>query len=425
MGEAEAARLPDGATDRAPRLALAIAAKEAASKALGTGWSRGVCWRDVVVDLGPPLAVRLEGGALALGAPARIRRRRRAPRSKCAATSSSARCDSSRDRAPAAGTPGGATSSWSASPSSWSSWASRSCCPSCPSTCGSSGSPATKRPRPGRACSSASRLCWPGSWPRCGAAWATATGRSRWPCARSSSYVVLLALSRRRSRRSWQLLALRTAVGLFGGMGPLGLAMATALAPREQTGRAVGSIQSAQILAAAVGPLAGGVLAHTIGMRLTFVATAAACARRPAPARLLLRGAAARASAPRGRARDGFAAVLAPARACRPDGDALPRELHRPLVHADPAAAPRSAWPCPPSEPRPRPPGILISVYSVCAAVSAALLLGRATRRSSRGAARGHAGGGRGHRAPMGARRPLPVVPGAWPCCSAWPRAGR
>ena len=64
MGEAEASRLPKARTDRAHALALAIAAKEAASKALGTGWSRGVCWRDVVVDLGPPLAVRLEGGAL-------------------------------------------------------------------------------------------------------------------------------------------------------------------------------------------------------------------------------------------------------------------------------------------------------------------------------------------------------------------------
>jgi holo-[acyl-carrier protein] synthase len=63
MGAAEASRLPAG-PDRARAIALAIAAKEAASKALGTGWSRGVCWGDVVVDLGPPLAVRLEGGAL-------------------------------------------------------------------------------------------------------------------------------------------------------------------------------------------------------------------------------------------------------------------------------------------------------------------------------------------------------------------------
>jgi holo-[acyl-carrier protein] synthase len=64
MGEAEAARLPGDPNDRAHALALAIAAKEAASKALGTGWSRGVWWRDVVVHLGPPLAVHLEGGAL-------------------------------------------------------------------------------------------------------------------------------------------------------------------------------------------------------------------------------------------------------------------------------------------------------------------------------------------------------------------------
>jgi holo-[acyl-carrier protein] synthase len=64
MGAEEAARLPAG-SGRAHAIALAIAAKEAASKALGTGWSRGVWWRDVVVDLGPPLDVRLEGGALA------------------------------------------------------------------------------------------------------------------------------------------------------------------------------------------------------------------------------------------------------------------------------------------------------------------------------------------------------------------------
>src|SRR5206468_245492 len=49
------------------------------------------------------------------------------------------------------------------------------------------------------------------------------------------SYVILLALSGAVTT-VWELLALRTAVGLFGGVGPLGLAMATALAPREQTG---------------------------------------------------------------------------------------------------------------------------------------------------------------------------------------------
>jgi holo-[acyl-carrier protein] synthase len=65
MGPEEAARLPQGPS-RAQAVALAIAAKEAASKALGTGWTRGVAWRQVVVDLGPPVAVRLEGTALSV-----------------------------------------------------------------------------------------------------------------------------------------------------------------------------------------------------------------------------------------------------------------------------------------------------------------------------------------------------------------------
>jgi DHA1 family multidrug resistance protein-like MFS transporter len=90
------------------------------------------------------------------------------------------------------------------------------------------------------------------------------------------SYVLLLALSAAATRVE-HLLALRMGVGFFGGIGPLGLAMATSLAPREQTGRAVGLIQSAQILAAAVGPLTGGFLADTIGIRSTFLVTAALC----------------------------------------------------------------------------------------------------------------------------------------------------
>jgi DHA1 family multidrug resistance protein-like MFS transporter len=91
------------------------------------------------------------------------------------------------------------------------------------------------------------------------------------------AYVVLLVLSSLVTSVG-QLLALRIGVGLFGGIGPLGLAMATSLAPREETGRAVGLVQAAQILAAAVGPLTGGLLADAVGMRQTFLATAALCA---------------------------------------------------------------------------------------------------------------------------------------------------
>jgi len=91
------------------------------------------------------------------------------------------------------------------------------------------------------------------------------------------AYVLMLALSAAVTRVE-QLLLLRIGIGLCGGIGPLGLAMATAQAPREETGRAVGLIQAAQILSAAIGPFAGGLLADAIGIRRTFLVTAALCA---------------------------------------------------------------------------------------------------------------------------------------------------
>ncbi len=90
------------------------------------------------------------------------------------------------------------------------------------------------------------------------------------------AYVILLVLTAAVTDL-WQLLALRIGIGLFGGIGPLGLAMATAQGRREDTGHAVGLIQAAQILSAAIGPFAGGLLADAIGIRRTFLATAALC----------------------------------------------------------------------------------------------------------------------------------------------------
>ena len=63
MDPEEAARLPAAGSARVRDLALAIAGKEAASKALGTGWSRGVRWRDVVFTRDEPPTVRLRGRA--------------------------------------------------------------------------------------------------------------------------------------------------------------------------------------------------------------------------------------------------------------------------------------------------------------------------------------------------------------------------
>ena len=65
MDPPEAAALPQAPPARARALALAIAAKESASKALGTGWTRGVRWRDVIVTLGEAPRVTLAGKAAA------------------------------------------------------------------------------------------------------------------------------------------------------------------------------------------------------------------------------------------------------------------------------------------------------------------------------------------------------------------------
>ena len=63
MDPDEAERLPEAPTARTAAVALAVAGKEAASKALGTGWSQGVAWRQVVVTLGPPASIALRGRA--------------------------------------------------------------------------------------------------------------------------------------------------------------------------------------------------------------------------------------------------------------------------------------------------------------------------------------------------------------------------
>lgn len=189
------------------------------------------------------------------------------------------------------------------------------------------------------------------------------------------SYVALLVLSACVTD-VWQLLATRVGIGLFGGIGPLGLAMATSIAPREETGRAVGHIQAAQILSAAVGPFVGGMLADTVGIRVTFVVTAVTCAvalglvlafyREPeAPA---AHRESARASMTELLRLPRMAAMLAVLFLVNFVGRSftpiLPLHLHELGVDAQSLASST---------------GLLISVYSIAAAVSATLL-GRASR---------------------------------------------
>jgi phosphopantetheinyl transferase (holo-ACP synthase) len=66
MDPAEIAALPEGGPPSARVLAVAdaVAVKEAVSKSIGTGWSGGVRWRDVVVIHGATPGARLDGAAL-------------------------------------------------------------------------------------------------------------------------------------------------------------------------------------------------------------------------------------------------------------------------------------------------------------------------------------------------------------------------
>jgi DHA1 family multidrug resistance protein-like MFS transporter len=201
-------------------------------------------------------------------------------------------------------------------------------------------------------------------------------GHKRMAVRALAAYVALLAASALVTQ-VWQLLALRVGVGLFGGIGPLGLAMATSLAPREETGRAVGLVQAAQILSAAVGPFVGGLLADAIGMRQTFLVTAGVCAL----ALVLL--AAWYQEAPR--------SIVVGAADRQPFGEVL-RLPHVPallVVLFFVNFIGRSFTPILPAQlmslgvERARvasSTGVMISAYSIAAAVSAALL-GRASRR--------------------------------------------
>jgi len=75
-------------------------------------------------------------------------------------------------------------------------------------------------------------------------------------------------------RRAWQVLALRAVLGLLTGYGGLSLTMAAELAPPAKVAWAIGTVQTAQRLGPAVGPVIGGILAALVGLRRSFLVTA-------------------------------------------------------------------------------------------------------------------------------------------------------
>src|SRR5437899_1193900 len=87
------------------------------------------------------------------------------------------------------------------------------------------------------------------------------------------SFVVLFA-AMAYVTRVWQVLAIRIVQGLFAGYGSLSVAMAAESAPRDRMPNAIGTVQTAQRIGPAVGPVRGGVLAALVGLRRAFVVTA-------------------------------------------------------------------------------------------------------------------------------------------------------
>jgi DHA1 family multidrug resistance protein-like MFS transporter len=73
--------------------------------------------------------------------------------------------------------------------------------------------------------------------------------------------------------RPWHVFALRALQGLFAGYGSLALTMATDVAPRDRTAFAIGTVQTAQRIGPALGPVIGGTVAQVVGLRQAFFVT--------------------------------------------------------------------------------------------------------------------------------------------------------
>jgi MFS family permease len=74
--------------------------------------------------------------------------------------------------------------------------------------------------------------------------------------------------------KAWHVFALRAVQGLFAGYGALALTMAADGAPRDRMAFAIGTVQTAQRLGPALGPVIGGTVAQLVGLRRAFFVTA-------------------------------------------------------------------------------------------------------------------------------------------------------
>lgn len=91
---------------------------------------------------------------------------------------------------------------------------------------------------------------------------------------RSLVSFILVMIAMAYATRPWHLFALRALQGFFAGYGALNVSMAALSAPREKMATAIGTVQTAQRLGPALGPVIGGILAPAFGLRNTFFVAA-------------------------------------------------------------------------------------------------------------------------------------------------------
>ena len=73
---------------------------------------------------------------------------------------------------------------------------------------------------------------------------------------------------------AWHVFALRAVQGVVAGYGALTISMAALSAPPGQMARSIGTVQTAQRLGPALGPVFGGILAPLVGLRGAFLVSA-------------------------------------------------------------------------------------------------------------------------------------------------------
>jgi len=73
----------------------------------------------------------------------------------------------------------------------------------------------------------------------------------------------------------WQLLILRLVNGIFSGFISMSVSLQASVTPDEHAGRALGTLQTGAVAGNLIGPLAGGVLAETLGYNNVFFLTGA------------------------------------------------------------------------------------------------------------------------------------------------------